>query len=91
GTYVNELCENKDQPELHCNGTCQLAEKLNLETPEEKPALPEFESLYWYMALPMNEDVEIGNENSTSDPLNQYYPFDIASVYLEQPNPPPIV
>ncbi len=54
GTYANELCENKDKPQLNCNGTCILAQKLNmLETPAEKeiPALPIFEGLHWYIAL----------------------------------------
>ena len=28
-TYYSEtLCENKDKPELHCNGVCQLTKEL---------------------------------------------------------------
>lgn len=26
--YAEVLCENKDKPELHCNGTCKLAQML---------------------------------------------------------------
>jgi len=25
---VNVLCENKDKPEMHCNGTCHLTKEL---------------------------------------------------------------
>ncbi len=28
--YVNELCENKDRPELHCDGKCYFAKQLAL-------------------------------------------------------------
>lgn len=50
--YSEELCENKDQPELACNGTCQLATKLKINTPEPvKPQLIFFEGLAPYMAL----------------------------------------
>lgn len=53
GYYANELCENKDKPELACHGTCQLMQKLNLEEENEPkaPALPQFEGLEEYMAL----------------------------------------
>ena len=39
--YVTELCENRDKPELHCNGKCQLAQELKQasETPDS-PAVP---------------------------------------------------
>lgn len=37
--YANVLCENKDQPESHCNGACQLA--LALEVPaQQEPDSP---------------------------------------------------
>lgn len=35
--YKNEICENKNQPELQCNGTCQLAKFLA----EQEPKAPE--------------------------------------------------
>ena len=91
GTYANVLCENKDKPELQCNGTCQLAEKLNLETSKEEPALPEFESLYWYMAIPTSDNYEIARTHSLKSSVSEYFQSKIAAVYLEQPTPPPIV
>jgi len=53
--YSQELCENKEKPDLACNGTCQLATKLKLNTPEPaQPQLIFFEGLAPYMALNVN-------------------------------------
>ncbi len=37
------LCENRDKPELHCNGKCVLMQKLQLseETPQKPNQIPE--------------------------------------------------
>lgn len=32
--YSEVLCENKDKPELKCNGSCQLSEELKDSSPE---------------------------------------------------------
>jgi hypothetical protein len=37
--YVDVLCENKNKPELKCNGKCQLAKELK--TVDEEPLKPE--------------------------------------------------
>lgn len=34
--YSQELCENKDQPELHCDGKCMLAKQLAVHQDSEK-------------------------------------------------------
>lgn len=40
--YVNVLCENRDKPEMQCNGSCHLAKELkvaqNQTDPPEVPA-----------------------------------------------------
>lgn len=33
---VNELCENKDKPEMHCNGKCYLTKQLAEESAGKK-------------------------------------------------------
>lgn len=39
--YVNVLCENKEKPELKCNGTCHLAKELKVvDDKESAPELP---------------------------------------------------
>lgn len=55
--YATELCVNADMPELHCDGTCQLAMMLKEERPApEKPVLPVFEGLDLYVAPFLGED-----------------------------------
>jgi hypothetical protein len=40
--YVEVLCENKNKPELKCNGKCHLAKELKtVEEDPEKPELPQ--------------------------------------------------
>lgn len=36
--YAKELCENKDNSELHCNGKCQLNKNLNKFDSSDKEA-----------------------------------------------------
>jgi hypothetical protein len=41
--YSTELCENKNKPELNCNGKCHLSKEIKAieQSPEDAPALPE--------------------------------------------------
>ena len=36
--YVKVLCENRDMPEMKCNGQCQLGKQLKAEENPESPA-----------------------------------------------------
>lgn len=39
--YIEQLCENKDKPEMNCNGYCVLSQQLkNTEAREEVPGIP---------------------------------------------------
>lgn len=35
---VKELCENRQKPELHCNGKCQLMKELAKASEHDKPS-----------------------------------------------------
>lgn len=87
GTYANELCENKDKPQLHCNGTCQLMQKLKAmgEAREETPVLPQFESLYWYIGIL----TEIGSFGLT-DADRLAYPVSGSFSILQRSSAPPV-
>jgi len=37
--YANEKCENKDKPEMHCNGNCQLSKKLEKQSDMNAPSV----------------------------------------------------
>lgn len=38
--YSQELCENQDQPELHCEGKCFLSKQLSLSSTKQKQTEP---------------------------------------------------
>lgn len=51
-SFIEQLCENKDRPELQCNGTCYLS-KIRLEkkksNPQDLPIMQwELELFYTY-------------------------------------------
>ena len=54
---ASELCENKEKPELHCNGKCHLMKELAKASEDEKPvsdkkaAHHEYEVLFYYQPV----------------------------------------
>ena len=38
--FIERLCENKDKPQLKCNGKCMLAKMLAAQTDGEKMPMP---------------------------------------------------
>ncbi len=90
-TYVTELCENKDKPELQCKGTCQLAKTLNLDNDSEKPAkpvLPTFESLDWYISHLLNESDIFTGKTATAE-FNSFKERFTPDYFIDLPTPPP--
>jgi len=74
--YKTVLCENKNKPELKCNGTCQLAKELKAaEKPVEVPTVPaslEIQELLFVNAQStkiINLPLPCGTYHSTNDRL----------------------
>jgi len=42
---AKNLCENRDRPELKCNGKCQLCKRLKAEDKKENKGLPAMKNL----------------------------------------------
>ena len=42
---AKNLCENRDHPELKCNGKCQLCKRLKAEDKKENKGLPALKTL----------------------------------------------
>ena len=45
-SITKNYCVNKDKPQLHCNGNCQLSKKLNTTNTNESTSIPNIESLF---------------------------------------------
>ena len=39
-SFVEQLCENKDTPELQCNGKCYLSKVSKTTSPQEEQTIP---------------------------------------------------
>lgn len=90
GLYANELCENKDKPELECNGTCAFAKKLNLNQESEKsPSLPFFETLDYFMAL-LNDSERIDFSATLKTIYFSHNTSGQKSPFIELHSPPPL-
>jgi hypothetical protein len=65
--YISKvLCENKDKPQMHCNGKCHLMKEMAKESESEKPILPdkksgvfENEVLFFQVIQPF-ETIQVG-------------------------------
>jgi len=66
---ISEKCENKDKPEMHCNGKCHLKKQIEKTKPEKKgPQEAEAFDYYEIMQLP-NEFENLNFENVAEDRL----------------------
>jgi hypothetical protein len=90
GVYSNELCENKDTPELLCNGTCQLSKMLvDMQDTENEPAtIPIYEGLEWYVGF-SNEGSQLAPATSLSTSHSIFYQARVSTLVLEISTPPP--
>ena len=86
--YVNVLCENKDKPELKCNGTCHLAKEINqaeeTNTPPELPAEVKYEITLFH-----HEQREIEIEEDESLIGLRSVSIDYCEPFLKMLSPPP--
>ncbi|MGB1038673.1 MAG: hypothetical protein ACPGYY_08505 [Bacteroidia bacterium] len=69
----NELCENKNKPELECHGSCKLGQEMNiLQSPQNIPVLNNLTSYFIPMFF---EKLEIGMTNRLEGRLLSLYDF----------------
>jgi len=68
--YAEVLCENRDKPEMECNGKCALMKNLQEAEPDadsSKPLLPGFANLKEFPAEPATCDA-LRIPNATNHP-----------------------
>lgn len=93
-TYiVTELCENRDKPQLACNGKCHLMKELAKSAQEENPApekkaasaYPEFFAVMQAPVLISFEKPELPFSNP-SDSYSNFYSGNFSPVFLRPPS-----
>ncbi len=92
--YTTVLCKNQDIPEMHCNGSCALMQKLKekgLDT-EQKPEIPSplTIELPVFMVSEFNFTQPSIILSSVVENLF-FYQFSIKSTTLNTSTPPPLV
>jgi len=75
--FIEKLCENKDRPELSCNGKCFLSKVSESENQEEPNSFPKksWEELLFYFS---NQDSDI--EVTSSAKVNHQF------LYIDLPH-----
>lgn len=70
-THVSEYaknCENKDKPEMHCNGKCQMMKKLKEEDKQDH----------------QNPERKSENKNETVLSANSFYSISLVRFFIEK-------
>ncbi len=89
---AQNLCENRDKPDLHCNGTCVLMQKLKLkkDTSNEPRELPKLAQTEISSFLVIDFDfAPLYNPESVIDENLPCHSKDIKSLYLKDIFHPP--
>jgi len=74
--FIEQLCENKDKPELNCDGKCMLAQMLRTQAEDEEP-LPVIgweEILVFFIEMP-----SYNLSSNDEDEINPFYYTDFYS------------
>lgn len=86
--YINKdfiattLCINKDKPQLHCEGKCQLKKQLEKEDKKEKSPLGSFKNKSEIQLFSEKTDVVSFFAVTVSDKTKAPYSFSISEKHL---------
>ncbi len=90
----NELCVNRDRPEMHCNGSCFLKKEL-AKTAEENNAISTLTKSisfpFQWLQLPLKSEVIFAltpsptSNTKTSSYYQSLYQFDLISLLFRPP------
>ncbi len=88
---INELCVNKNKPEVHCEGMCHLRKQIKkstpLNTPYNSPDKKEIKKNQIVNQFEINTYINIHlTSNQTFQILNEKLP---SSLFIDVPFPPP--
>ncbi|MDF0715097.1 hypothetical protein PY092_02955 [Muricauda sp. 334s03] len=85
--FIEKLCENKDKPELNCNGKCMLAQMLRAQAEDDEP-MPLIgweEVLVFFMDLPVYNVPTDGKETHTAFHYKNSYSYHFNDTLIKPP------
>ncbi len=87
--FVERFCENKERPELNCDGKCALSKMLLQESKDETPPLNiDFLKTETVLFLEPGMEIEFSvyiNEPLKNSNSNNHYSFDLLKIELQPP------
>ncbi|QJP34719.1 hypothetical protein F0365_10105 [Nonlabens sp. Ci31] len=89
-SFIEQLCENKDKPQLQCNGKCYLSKVSNDTSSEKEQTIPVLE---WDQLVFCDTELSVEHQNVTAI-LGQkdfYYLITSTETYLHSIFHPPRV
>ena len=88
--YANELCENKDNEEMQCNGACQLNKNLTAvdQNKDERPSIPDNFKYDLSAFIVPNNDINISWNKWKSNAIFSYNNL-YESIFSDNPSLPP--
>jgi hypothetical protein len=69
GYIAVNLCENRDQPLLHCDGQCYLAKKLKEADEQQKQSEKESQKGPYHLAAFMTEKIVLTTPSGTAETI----------------------
>ena len=86
--FIEQLCENKDKPELNCDGKCMLAKMLQAQTDEDEQPMPMIgweDVLVFFIDLPSYTMPNSNEENRNSFYYMDFYSFRFNDTLFKPP------
>jgi hypothetical protein len=85
--FIEQLCENKDKPELNCDGKCMLAQMLQAQTDDEQPMpIIGWEQVLVFLVEPLNFGLQNTAEvEKTYFHYNNNYSFSYSNTAYKPP------
>lgn len=87
--FVERFCENKERPELNCDGKCALAKMLLQESKEQElPFNIDFLKTETVLFLESGMEIDFAicfNETLMNSDYTNHYSFDLLKIELQPP------
>ncbi|MBA4745023.1 MAG: hypothetical protein H2058_07180 [Muricauda sp.] len=85
--FIEQLCENKDKPELNCDGKCMLAQMLRAQAEDEEP-MPVIgwdEVRVFFMEIPSYNIPNSIEDNPNSFYYSESYSYRFSDTLIKPP------
>jgi len=87
---AKNLCENRDRPDMKCNGKCQLCKRLKAEDKKENKGLPALKTLKMFVLYSSPKNIFHFSSSSDGSKFASDYLNNISVSHLQTVFHPPL-